>query len=73
MKLGNFKVKVKPLSRVRLFVTPWTVAYQAPQSMEFSRHEYWSGLPFPSPVDLPDPGSKPGSPTLQADTLLSEL
>ena len=73
MKLGNFKVKVKPLSRVRLFVTPWTVAYQAPQSMEFSRHEYWSGLPFPSPVDLPDPGIKPGSPTLQADTLLSEL
>ena len=73
MKLGNFKVKVKPLSRVRLVVTPWTVAYQAPQSMEFSRHEYWSGLPFPSPVDLPDPGIKPGSPPLQADTLLSEL
>ena len=73
MKLGNFKVKVKSLSRVRLFVTPWTVAYQAPQFMEFSRHEYWSGLPFPSPVDLPDPGIKPGSPTLQADTLLSEL
>ena len=73
MKLGNFKVKVKSLSRVRLFVTPWTVAYQAPQFMEFSRHEYWSGLPFPSPVDLPDPGIKPGSPTVQADTLLSEL
>ena len=73
MKLGNFKVKVKSLSRVRLFVTPWTVAYQAPQFMEFSRHEYWSGLPFPSPVDLPDPGIKPGSPILQADTLLSEL
>ena len=73
MKLGNFKVKVKSLSRVRLFVTPWTVAYQAPQFMEFSRHEYWSGWPFPSPVDLPDPGIKPGSPTLQADTLLSEL
>ena len=64
MKLGNFKVKVKSLSRVRLFVTPWTVAYQAPQFMEFSRHEYWSGLPFPSPVDLPDPGIKPGSPSL---------
>ena len=43
------KVKVKSLSRVRLFGTPWTVAYQAPPSMEFSRQEYWSGLPFPSP------------------------
>ena len=72
MKLGNFKVKVKSLSRVRLFVTPWTVAYQAPQFMEFSRHEYWSGWPCPSPVDLPDPGIKPGSPTLQADTLPSK-
>ena len=41
---------MKSLSRVRLFVTPWTVAYQAPPSMGFSRHEYWSGLPFPSPV-----------------------
>ena len=50
----------------------WTVAYQAPQSMEFSRPEYWSGLPFPSPGDLPHPGMKPGSPALQADTLLSE-
>ena len=48
-------VKVKSFSRVRLFVTPWTVAYQAPQSMEFSRQEYWSGLPFPSPGDLPKP------------------
>ena len=46
------KVKVKPLSRVRLFATPWTVAYQAPRSMGFSRQEYWSGLPFPSPGDL---------------------
>ena len=59
------------LSRVRLFVTPWTVAYQASQSMEFSREEYWSGLPFPSPGDLPDPEIKPGSPTLQADALTS--
>ena len=42
-------MKVKSLSRVRLFVTPWTVAYQAPPSMGFSRQEYWSGLPFPSP------------------------
>ena len=45
------EVKVKPLRRVRLFVTPWTVAHQSPQSMEFSRQEYWSGLPFPSPGD----------------------
>ena len=53
------------------FVTPWTIAHQAPLSMEFSRPEYWSGLPFPSPRDLPDPGIKPGSPTLQADYHLS--
>ena len=53
-------------------VTPWTVAYQAPPSMGFSRQECWSGLPFPSPGDLPDPGIEPGSPTLQADALLSE-
>ena len=51
---------------------PWTVAYQAPLSMRFSRQEYWSGLPFPSPGDLPDPGIKPGSPTLEADALTSE-
>ena len=62
------KVKVKSLSHVRLFVTPWTVAYQAP-SMRFSRQEYWSGLPFPSPEDLPNPGIEPGSPALQADAL----
>ena len=53
-------------------MTLWTIAYQAPMSMGFSRQEYWSGLPFPSPGDLPDPGMEPGSPTLQADTLLSE-
>ena len=53
-------------------MTPWTVAYQAPLSMGFSRQEYWSGLPFPSPGDLPNPGIKPGSPALQADTLTSE-
>ena len=64
--------KLKSLSRVRLFATPWTVAHQAPPSMGFSRQECWSGLPFPSPGDLPDPGIKPGSPTLQADTLPSE-
>ena len=61
------KVKVKPLSCVRLFATPWTVAYQAPQSMEFSRQEYWSGLPFPSPGDLPNPGNNPKSPALHAE------
>ena len=55
------------LSRVQLFVTPWTIAYQAPLSMGFSRQEYWSGLPFPSPGDLPDPGIEPRSPALQAD------
>ena len=64
--------KVKSLSHVWPFATPWTVAHQAPTSMEFSRQEYWSGLPFPSPGDLPNPGIKPGSPTLQADTLPSE-
>ena len=68
----SIKVKVKSLSRVRLFVTPWTVAHQAPQSMGFSRQEYWSGLSFPSPGDLPNPGIEPGSPALQADALPSE-
>ena len=77
------EVKVKSLSRVRLFATPRTVAYQAPPSMGFSLHgilppwdspsmglsrqEYWSGLPFPSPGDLPDLGIEPGSPTFQAN------
>ena len=63
------KVKVKSLSRLRLFATPWTVALQAPPSMGFSRQEYWSGLPFPSPGGLPDPGIEPRSPALQADAL----
>ena len=57
-------VKVKSLSHVQLFATPWTAAYQAPPSMGFSRQEYWSGLPFPSPGDLPDPGIEPKSPAL---------
>ena len=60
------------LSCVQLFVTPWTVACQAPLSMGFSRQEYWSGLPFPPPRDLPDPGIKPlslVSPVLQVDSL----
>ena len=64
--------KVKSLSRVQLFATPWTGAYQASLSMGFSRQEYWSELPFPSPGDLPDPGIKPRSPTLEADALTSE-
>ena len=64
--------EVKLLSRVRLFATPWTVAYQALPSMGFSRQECWSGLPFPSQGDLPDPGIEPRSPALQADALLSE-
>ena len=63
---------MKSLSRVRLFATPWTVAHQAPPSMGFSRQEYWSGLPFPSPGDLPDAGIEPRSPAFQADTLTSE-
>ena len=66
------KEKVKSLTCVRLFAIPWTVAHQAPPSMRFSRQEYWSGLLFPSPGDLPDPGIDPRSPTLQADSLPSE-
>ena len=57
---------------VQLFETPWTVAHQAPQSMGFSRQEYWSELSFSSPGDLPDPGLEPRSPALQADSLPSE-
>ena len=68
----KWKVKVRSLSRVWLFATPWTVAYQAPLSMGFSRQEHWSGLPFPSPGDLPDPGIKLGSPAFQIDALTSE-
>ena len=57
-------MQVKSLSRVQLFETPWTVAYQAPPSMGFSRQGYWSGLPFPSPGDLPNPGIEPRSPEM---------
>ena len=64
---------MKSLSRVRLFAAPWIVAYQAPKSMGFSRQEYWSGLPFPTPGDLPDPGIEPPSPTLYSDALQSEI
>ena len=63
--LGHF-------SHVRLFAFSWTVARQVPLSMRFSRQEYWSGLPFPSTGDLPDPRIKPGSPALKADSLPSE-
>ena len=66
------KVKVKSLSRVRLFATPWTVAYDAPLSIRFSRQEYWSGLPFPSPQNLPDPGIKPASPELACKFFTTE-
>ena len=64
--------KWKSLSRVWLFETPWTAAHQAALSMEFSRREYWSALPIPSPGDLPNPGIEPWSPALQADALPSE-
>ena len=63
---------MKSLSRVQLFVTPWTVAYQAPPAIGFSRQEFWSGLPLPSPGDLPNPGIKPRSSALQANSLQSE-
>ena len=63
---------VKLLSRVRLFATPWTVDCQAPLTIGFSRQGYWSGLPFPSPEGLPDPGIEPRSPALQAVSLPSE-
>ena len=69
------KVQMKSLSRVQLFATPWTVACQAPPSLGFSRQEYWSGLPFPSPGDLPHPEIEPMSlvsPALQADSLPAE-
>ena len=59
------------LSRVRPFATTWTVAHQASLSMGFSSQEYWSGQPFPSPLDLPELGIEPGSPALQADSLPS--
>ena len=63
---------MKSLHGVRLFATPWTVAYQASPSMGFSSQEYWSGLPFPFPGDLPDPEIEPGSPALEADALTTE-
>ena len=68
---SSLESEVKLLSHIRLFATPWTVAHQAFLSMGFSRQEYWSGLPFPSPEDLPNPGIETRSPALQADTLTS--
>ena len=65
-------LKVQSFSRDQLFATPWTVAYKPPPSMGFSRQEYWSGLPFPSPRDLPDLGIKLESTAFHADTLPSE-
>ena len=59
-------------SCIQFFVIPWTVAFQAPPSMEFSRQEYWNGYPIPSPGHLPDPRIEPESPTLQVDSLPSE-
>ena len=70
---GNMTVRKCVLfSHVLLFVTPWTVAFQTPLSIGFSRQEYWSGLPFPSSEDLSNPGIEPRSPSLQADSLPSE-
>ena len=65
-------MKVKSFSCVQLFATPWTVTYQAPLSMGFSRQEHLSGLPCPPPGDLPDPGIQPMSPALQVDSLPTE-
>ena len=72
MSLPGLLVHVCLVSRVWLFATPWTRACQAPLSMQFSRQEYWSGFPFPSPGSLFHPGIKPRSPALQADSLPSE-
>ena len=72
MAAPSLEVKVKLFSHVRLFATPWTVTYQDPRSMGLSRQEYWSGLPFPSPGDLADPGIEPRSLALWADALPSE-
>ena len=66
-------IHVCVLSCVQVFVTPWTVAHKTPLSMEFSTQEYWSGLPFPPPGDLPNPAIEPGSPALPADDLPAEL
>ena len=69
---GHIRVRAKSFSRVWPCVTPWTVACSAPLTTGYSRQEYWSGLPFPSPGDLPDPGIEPRSPAMEADALTSE-
>ena len=71
--VSALKEKCQSLSCARLFATPWTAAHQAPLSTGFSRQGYWSDLPFSSPGHRPDPGIEPGSPALQADSLLTEL
>ena len=70
MPTQNFKRKEREVASVvsDSFETPWTIAYQAPPSVGFSRQEYWSGLPFPFPGDLPDPEIQPRFPALQADS-----
>ena len=70
--MSKVKLKVKLLSRVRLFATPWTIAKQVPLSMGFSRQEHWRGLPFPPPGDLPDPGIEPSSPALAGGFFTTE-
>ena len=72
IKIKNFSPASVLVTQSCLFVIPWTVIRQAPWSMGFFRQEYWSGLPFPSPGDLPKPGTEPGFPTLQADSLPDE-
>ena len=66
------KSESEVLSRVRLLATPWTAAYQAPPSMDFSRQEYWSGVPFPPPGDFPDPGMEPMSSALAGGFFITE-
>ena len=70
-EIGHYMC-VYMLSRFQLFVTPWTVAYRTPLSMEFSRQEYRSGLPFPTPGNLPDPGTEPASPALAGKFFTTE-
>ena len=65
------EITVPSFSRVQPFMTLWTITHHSLLSMGFSRQEYWSRLPCPSPGDLPDPGIEPGSPALQADSLLT--
>ena len=73
LEWGAIAFSLSHFSCVQLFVTPWTVALQAPLPMGFSRQEYWSGLPFPSPGDLPDPGIEPVSPALAGEFFTTEL